>query len=97
MNKVYDVLPMGLFCAFIGKLVWFGVNPAECGVALGLISLVALKEYVGHKKDLKLQEVIDTVNKQNEVIAKMATEIDNLKTALVGVKMGTGFKNKMGA
>ncbi len=97
MNKLYNVLPMGLFCAFIGKLVIFGVNAAECGVALGLISLVALKEYVGFKKDKKIQDVIDTVNRQNEVIAKMATEIDNLKTAIVGVKMGAGFKNKMGA
>jgi hypothetical protein len=97
MDRIYRLVPMGLFCAFIGKLIIFGVNPSECGVALGLISLVALKEYVGHKKDVKLQEVIDTVNAQNQVIAKMATEIDNLKTALVGVKMGTGFKNKMGA
>lgn len=97
MEKVYHLIPMGLFCAFIGKLVWFGVNPAECGVALGLVALVALKEYVGFKKDTKIQEVIDTVNRQNEVIAKMAAEIDNLKTAIVGVKMGAGFKNKMGA
>lgn len=97
MDRIYDLVPMGLFCAFIGKLVLFGVNAAECGVALGLVALVAMKEYVGFKKDKKIQDVIDTVNKQNEVIAKMATEIDNLKTAVVGVKMGAGFKNKMGA
>jgi hypothetical protein len=83
MEKVTNLIPMGLFCAFIGKLIMVGVNPAECGV--------------GFKKETKIQEVIDTVNRQNEVIAKMATEIDNLKTAIVGVKMGAGFKNKMGA
>lgn len=97
MDRIYNLVPMGLFCAFMGKLVWFGVNAAECGVALGLISLVALKEYISHTKNQKLQDVVDTVNRQNEVIAKMATEIDNLKTAIVGVKMGAGFKNKMGA
>jgi hypothetical protein len=97
MEKVTNLIPMGLFCAFIGKLIMVGVNPAECGVALGLIALISLKEYVGFKKETKIQEVIDTVNRQNEVIAKMATEIDNLKTAIVGVKMGAGFKNKMGA
>lgn len=97
MDKVYRLLPMGLFCSFIGKLVFFGVNPSECGVALGLTGLIALKEYVGYKKNQQLEEVIKTVNMQNDVIAKMATEIDNLKTSLVGIKMGAGFKNKMGA
>lgn len=97
MEKVTNLIPMGLFCAFIGKLIIVGVNPAECGVALGLIALISLKEYISHTKNQKLQDVVDTVNRQNEVIAKMATEIDNLKTAIVGVKMGAGFKNKMGA
>lgn len=97
MEKVYHLLPMGLLTAFVGKLVIFGVNSAECGVALGLVALVAMKEYVGIKKDAKMEEIVKTVNMQNDVLAKMATEIDNLKTSLVGVKMGAGFKNKMGA
>lgn len=69
-----------------------GVSPAECGVAIGLTAFMAVKEYIGHKQNLRLQEVVQTVAKQNEVIAKMATEIDALKTSLVGVKMGQGFK-----
>lgn len=97
MDRIYRLIPMGLFCAFVGKLIVFGVNAAECGVALGLTGLIALKEYIGHKKNQQMEEIIKTVNMQNDVIAKMATEIDNLKTAIVGVKMGTGFKNKMGA
>lgn len=97
MEKAYHLIPTGLFCAFIGKLVVFGVSPSECGVALGLTALMAVKEYVGMKKDLKMEEIVKTINMQNEVIAKMATEVDNLKTSIVGVKMGAGFKNKMGA
>ena len=84
---------MSLFALFITKLVFSGnVNGAECGVAIGLAALIAVKEYIGHKKNLKLHEVIETVAKQNEVIMKMATEIDALKTSMVGVKMGQSFK-----
>jgi len=43
MEKVTNLIPMGLFCAFIGKLIMVGVNPAECGVAPGLIALISLK------------------------------------------------------
>jgi hypothetical protein len=53
---------------------------------------MAVKEFIAHKKNIKLQEVTKIVDKQNEVIMKMATEIDALKTSIVGVKMGQGFK-----
>lgn len=92
MEKIYNVLPMGLFSLFIIKLIFGNVNPAECGVALGLTAFMAMKEFIAHKKNLKLHEVTETVAKQNDVIMKMATEIDALKTSLVGVKMGQGFK-----
>jgi hypothetical protein len=92
MEKIYNILPMALYCLFIFKLIMNGVNAAECGVAIGLTAFMAVKEYIGHKKNLKLQEVVDTVAKQNDVIIKMATEIDALKTSMVGVKMGQGFK-----
>lgn len=92
MEKIISILPIALYSLFIGKLILNGVNAAECGVAIGLTALMAMKEHIGHKQNLKLQEVVSTVAKQNEVIGKMATEIDALKTSLVGVKMGQGFK-----
>ena len=92
MEKIQNVLPLALYCLFITKLIISGVNAAECGVAIGLTAFMAVKEYIGHKQNLKLQEVVDVVAKQNEVIAKMATEIDAVKTSMVGVKMGQGFK-----
>lgn len=83
---------MSLFALFITKLVFSSVSGAECGVAIGLTALIAVKEYIGHKKNLKLHEVIETVAKQNEVIMKMATEIDAVKTSIAGVKMSQSFK-----
>ena len=92
MDKIYNVLPMALYCLFILKLVVNGVTPAECGVAIGLTALMAVKEFMNNKKNLKLHEVVETVAKQNEVIVKMATEIDSLKTAMAGMKMSHNFK-----
>jgi transposase len=92
MEKIYSVLPMALYCLFILKLIFNGVTVAECGVATGLTAFMAVKEFIAHKKNLRLQEVVNTVAKQNEVIMKMATEVDALKTSMVGVKMGQGFK-----
>jgi hypothetical protein len=92
MDKIYNLLPMALYSLFIIKLIMNGVTLAECGVAIGLTAFMAVKEFIGHKQNLKLQEVVSTVAKQNEVIGKMAAEIDALKTSMVGVKMGQGFK-----
>ncbi len=83
---------MALYSLFILKLIVNGVNLPECGVAIGLTAFMAVKEFIAHKKNIKLQEVTKIVDKQNEVIMKMATEIDALKTSIVGVKMGQGFK-----
>lgn len=83
-------VPMGLLCLFVSKLILVGVDYAEMGVAVALIAYAALIDYL--EKHKKVQEIETIVNKQNEVINKMAVEIDNLKTAIVGVKMGQNFK-----
>jgi hypothetical protein len=43
-------------------------------------------------KHKKVQEMSEIINKQNEVLAKMATEVDAIKTSMVGLKMNQGFK-----
>jgi hypothetical protein len=89
MEKI-KYIPVGLLVAYVLKLIAMGTNAPEMGVVFALTAYVALKDYV--EKHKKVQEVLDVVNKQNEIIAKMATEIDNLKTSMVGVKMGQNFK-----
>jgi hypothetical protein len=90
MEKIVKYLPITLLSAFILKLIAFGVNVPEMGVIFALTGYVALKDYV--EKHKKIQEIAEVVKKQNEVITKMATEIDALKTSMVGVKMGQNFK-----
>lgn len=101
---VVKYIPVGLLVALIGKMLVVGnVSFAEMGVALGIIGYVALRDYV--EKHLTIQEGVakfeseakemkDIISKQNEVIVKMATEIDAIKTSIVGVKMGVNFSNK---
>lgn len=90
MEKISKLLPLALLSVFIGKLVILGVDAPSAGVIFALTGYVALKDYLDKHK--KIQEISDIVNKQNEIIAKMATEIDALKTSMVGVKMGQNFK-----
>jgi hypothetical protein len=93
METIIKYLPISLLSLFVLKLVTYGVNAPEMGVIFALTAYTALKDYL--EKHKKIQEISEVVNKQNEVISKMAVEIDNLKTAIVGVKMGQGFKKAL--
>ena len=88
--NIKKYMPMALLCLFVGKLLFIGVDYAEMGVAIALTAYSAIVDYL--EKHKKVQEINDIVNKQNEIIAKMAIEIDGLKTSIVGVKMGQNFK-----
>lgn len=90
MEKIIKLLPIALLSIFVSKLVLLGVDAPSASVIFALTGYVALKDYLDKHK--KIQEISDVVNKQNEIIAKMATEIDALKTSMVGVKMGQNFK-----
>ena len=90
MEKIINYLPLGLLSVFVLKLIFFGTNAAEMGIVFALTAYSALKDY--SEKHKKIQEISAIVNKQNEVIAKMATEIDNVKTSMVGVKMSQNIK-----
>jgi hypothetical protein len=90
MDKMKKYIPMGLLCLYVLKLVALGTNFPEMGVVFALTSYVALKDYM--EKHKKIQEMSEVINKQNEVLAKMATEVDAIKTSMVGLKMNQGFK-----
>jgi len=88
-------LPLGLLCAFVLKLIVFGTNLPEMGVVFALTAFAAMKDYMDKHK--KVQEMVEIINKQNEVIAKAVTEVDAIKTSMVGLKMNQGFKKVSGA
>lgn len=89
MEKI-KFLPIGLLCAYVLKLIMLGTNFPEMGVVFALTAYVAMKDYMDKHK--KVQEMSEIINKQNEVLAKMATEVDAIKTSMVGLKMNQGFK-----
>ena len=89
MEKV-KFLPIGLLCVYVLKLIVLGTNFPEMGVVFALTAYVAIKDYMDKHK--KIQDMVEVINKQNEVIAKMVTEVDAIKTSMVGLKMNQGFK-----
>jgi hypothetical protein len=93
MEKIINYLPLSLLSVFVLKLIFFGTNAAEMGIVFALTAYSALRDY--SEKHKKMQEVIEIVNKQNEVINKMATELDAIKTSMVGLKMHQGFKKAL--
>lgn len=82
----------GILLAFGVKLLVMGVSLPDMGVMLGILAVAGLQEYLDNKRDKQMQDVIDTVNKQNEVIAKMAVEISETKTQVSAIKIHSGFK-----
>jgi hypothetical protein len=93
METIIKHLPLSLLSLFVLKLVAYGVTAPEMGVIFALAAYTAIKDYLDKHK--RIQEISEVVAKQNEVIGKMAVEIDNLKTSIVGVKMGQGFKKAL--
>lgn len=93
MEKIINYLPLSLLSVFVLKLIFFGTNAAEMGIVFALTAYSALRDY--SEKHKKMQEVVEIVNKQNEVINKMATELDAIKTSMVGLKMHQGFKKAL--
>ena|ERR1035437_6902309 len=84
-------ISMGLLVAFIVKNLFFSSNISDMGIALGLIGMVALKEYIAKHSDI--QDMKKIVEKQSQVIEKMAQEIVLCKESVSGLKMQTGMKS----
>ncbi len=93
MEKIINYLPLSLLSVFVLKLIFFGTNAAEMGIVFALTAYSALKDY--SEKHKKIQEMSDIIIKQNEVINKMAVELDAIKTSMVGLKMHQGFKKAL--
>lgn len=82
----------GILLAFGMKLLLSGISLSDMGVMLGLIAVVGLQEWLDNKRDKQMQQVIDTVNQQNQVIAKIAAEVADAKTQISTIKLNAGFK-----
>jgi hypothetical protein len=95
-------LPAVLFCALVIKAAI--VSPSGYDVllllglgvfAFGIHYMKRHKKYKDFEKEVteKYLDITHTVNKQNEVIKKVAEETASIKTTVSTVKMSQGFKN----
>lgn len=96
MELIKGYVPHVLLVAQMVKFIVFGgASGVDMGIALGLCALVGFSEWLQNKRNRKLQDVVDIVNKQNEIIAKMAQEVAEQKTVIASIKMTSGFKKAL--
>jgi len=84
-----ELMPI-LLVLFCLKCLFFSFSLNETFIVLGILSIIGIKTFLNNHKKLKDYDLI--LSKQNEVISKMATEVDAIKTSMVGLKMNQGFK-----
>lgn len=100
MHRFTQYLPSGLLFAFIAKLLILGTSPSEMGVVFCLGGINALQYYLDKSKKINEiveknekdnKEIIEIVNKQNEVINKMAHELSLVRDNVASVKLAGGI------
>lgn len=96
-------IPMGLVLALGLKCVVLGISGADAAVAVSLIGLLTLREYMEkHSKlkeveehaNTKIKEMTAAISKQNEVIKLQADEFVKLRDQMAGIKMSFGSKDQ---
>lgn len=87
-NNLYARL---LILAFCIKFISMGsITNSEAAVVIFLVLYEGLSKWLFDSK--RNNEIKEVINKQNEVILKLSTEVDALKTNITGIRLGQGFK-----
>lgn len=101
MDKISNNAPLWLVIALSLKGIILGVSGADAAIAVSLIGLLVLKEYLAKHKILKelenetkekLKAMSEAINLQNEVIKAQAIEFDKLRGSITGLKLQNGVK-----
>lgn len=90
MDSKLKYIAYGLLIAQVGRSLVLGTTTSDVGAIITLAALSALLSYV--EKHKKIQEVVEVVTKQNEVIHKLTLELDHVRTAVSGMKLGMNFQ-----
>lgn len=97
MDKIKDLAPLGLFCAFGTKLIVFGASLPEMGTMFAIASIIGIATYM--EKNKKISDFTSVINQQNGVIQQMAAkqaemklDFEKLRNEMVGVRLKDGFK-----
>lgn len=92
MNEKYlKLLPLGLFCATIGKLLIFGATwegAATCLVAAALAGAFEYRNYEKKLKDLEAKIELITIAANNQ-----AKAVEELRNAVGSVRLGQQAKS----
>jgi uncharacterized coiled-coil protein SlyX len=103
MDNKLKLIPMGLVLALGLKAIVLGLSGADSAVAISLIGLLTLREYMEKNSKLeevkehtekKLKEMSETISKQNEVIAAQTQEFVKLRDQMTAVKMTFGNREQ---
>jgi len=102
-----DLVDVLLLFGLMIKALLRGVPTFSEGIVLvGFMGYISFYRKLIHNK--KYEELfarveedgkryVDVINKQNEVLAKMATEVDNVKTSFSGLKLSQGYRKMSGS
>ena len=84
-------IPLGLFCAFATKSMFF---PLTWETSLGLLVLGAIASYYHTVIQYrKIQELEKTIHDFGSKMAENDKNIENLKNHISGLKLGQNMKN----
>lgn len=91
----------GLLFAFVGKMLVFTPGLADFGIIASLACVLALQFYLERnakytelekRSEEKLDEMKETIGTQNEVLRKMALELDSIRNNVSGLKLHQSMK-----
>ena len=102
--KHIKLVPLALLCAFTIKLLLLGTSASEMGAIFVLAGLSGFTEFLDRSKRIQeiesnvktqLDEVRSIVARQNDVIQKMAIQLDDAKAGVTAVKLAQGMSTGM--
>lgn len=82
--------PLAILLLFVTKMLFISASPAEMGIVFALAAIVGLEKYM--ERNSHIQEMKISIEKQNEVLKKMAIEIDGMRTNVSAMKLHQGMK-----
>jgi hypothetical protein len=101
MEKVTQYLPLGLLVAFTAKLIAHGTTPAEAAVVFALTTLLSLEKYLNKSHTIQkiesniqstLADMQKIIEQQTNTIARLANELDTVRTNVSSMKLSQGMK-----
>lgn len=101
LERFKQSLSYGLLFASVARTFISTPTLSDMGIILGLCSIAGLQFYLEQNKkysklettvEEKLKDMVHTINTQNEVIKKMALEVDGVRNNVSGLKLQQSMK-----